>query len=404
MATAQGFAKTSSAEAAAPSHDAAAPMPASRPGRYSFIDWLRGFALVIMIETHVVNAYLPAATKQSAPFFWLTFFNGLVAPTFLFAAGFSLILQASRYWESWLALQKPFWIQMRRLGFITLVAYYSHIDDFKLSRFLSAEGQDIWKRTLQVDVLQCIVASLLIVEALILILRKRSRVLWGAALLATGIAMATPYVWSNHYIGALPIFLALFLNPHGVSYFPLFPWTSFVLAGSCAALIFLRSLENNNQNRFMNASLVCGISMIGVGLVGRSVPFTLPGLQSFYTTSPMYVLLRLGCVLVFFALLYRLERTGRKVPGPIQLAGQESLLVYGLHLWVIFGFLRGEHIGPILGMETGYAACFALSAALVVFMLVAARLWQKFKRGFPRLTRSLQGAVIIAMLLFFLSR
>ena len=154
----------------------------------------------------------------------------------------------------------------------------------------------------------------------------------------------------------------------------------------------------------MNVSLICGISMIGIGFLGPFFPFTLPGLQSFYTTSPMYVLLRLGCVLVVFALLYRLERTGRKVPGPIQLAGQESLLVYGLHLWVIFGFLRGEHLGPILGMELGYAACFALSVVLVISMLGTAKVWQKFKNEFPRLTRWLQGTIILSMLLLFLSR
>jgi uncharacterized membrane protein len=376
---------------------------AAKPGRYSFVDWLRGFALVVMVETHILNAYLPQASRYSATFFWLTFFNGLVAPTFLFAAGFSLILQASRQWASWLALKAPFWIQMRRLGFITLVAYYSHIDDFKLSRYLSA-GQNVWKSTLQVDVLQCIVASLLIVEVLILVLRRRSYVMWGAAGLGLGVALATPSVWAKDFLGSWPIPAALFLNPHGVSLFPLFPWICFVLAGSCASILFLNSVEQKTQNRFMNRVLLSGVLMILIGFLGRHVPFTLPGLRSFFTTSPLYVLLRLGCVLIFFALLHRLEKSGRLVPAPVQLAGQESLLVYGAHLWIIFGFLRGEHIGPFLGLELGYAGCFGLSAGLIVLMFAIARLWQRLKRGYSRFTRWSQGAIIIALIVFFLSR
>src|SRR5512137_2256527 len=100
-----------------PASDVAVPevKPIRPPGtpaaRYGFIDLLRGFALVVMIETHVINAYLPAASRHSWFFFWLTFFNGLVAPTFLFASGFSLMLQGRRNWEDWLHFRPPFWKQ-----------------------------------------------------------------------------------------------------------------------------------------------------------------------------------------------------------------------------------------------------------------------------------------------------
>jgi uncharacterized membrane protein len=149
---------------------------ARKPGvRYGFIDLLRGLALVVMIETHVINAYLPGDVRLRPFFFWLTFVNGLVAPTFLFASGFSIMLQGRRQWENWLRFRLPFWQQMRRLGFITLVAYYSHFDNFKLSKYLHPEEPGIWMNALQVDILQCIVASLLIIHLLIWICRKPDR-------------------------------------------------------------------------------------------------------------------------------------------------------------------------------------------------------------------------------------
>jgi len=384
---------------------AAAPAAAApKPVRYGFIDLLRGFALVVMIETHMVNAYLAAGSRHTATFFWLTFFNGLVAPSFLFASGFSIILQSARQWDSWIHFRPPFWKQMRRLGFITLVAYYSHIDDFKFSKYVHWDHPALWRTALQVDILQCIVVSLLVIHVLIFVLRKRSWVAWAAGLLAIAVALATPWMWSQDFLGGLPMALALFLNPHGISLFPLFPWMFFVLAGSCASHAFLKSVEKGRQSRCMRFIFVAGLLMIVGSLAGRAVPFSLPGRQNFYTTSPLYVVLRTGCVLIICALLYLLEQSGRWIPKRVQLAGQESLMVYGVHLWVIFALLRGKGVGSRLGLEAGYPGCLVLSAVTIVFMLWLARQWHSLKKNYPRFTKAAQAATVVMLVFVFLSR
>jgi uncharacterized membrane protein len=372
--------------------------------RYGFVDLLRGFAMVVMIETHVMNAYLPVDFKRGSEFFfWLSFINGLVAPTFLFAAGFSLVLQGNTQWENWLRLRLPFWKQMRRIGFICLVAYYTHLQGFSLSRYLKRWNEGLmWLRTLQVDVLQCIVVSLLVVHVLIFLLRKKTLLPWGLAILALCVAFTTPLVWSHDFTGCFPLSIALFLNPHGISLFPIFPWIGFVLAGGFVACLFLRSVDANKIPQFMRISACLGILMIVAGLLLRNVSYTLPGYVNFYTTSPLYSIIRIGCVLLFVALLYRLEANGRWIPRPIQLAGQESLLVYGVHLWVIFGLLRGKGLGPILGKQMGYFPCFLLSAAIIVAMLLLARYWHTLKKNYPSYVRRGQAVVVLLMLAVFL--
>ncbi len=372
--------------------------------RYGFIDLLRGLALVVMIETHVVNAYLPAVLRKGSEFFfWLTFVNGLVAPTFLFATGFSLMLQSKSQWESWLQFRLPFWRQMRRLGFICLVAYYSHLQGFSLKRYLVNWGNGtMWAKTFQVDILQCILVSLLVVFALILILRRRSLFPWGAGVLAVSIAFATPWMWSQDFRGKLPLSLALFLNPHGVSLFPIFPWICFVLAGSFACHFFLKSADTGKIQQYMRITSWLGILMIAGGLLLRKTPYTIPGFVSFYTTSPLYLMIRLGCVLVICALLYMLETRGKWVPRPIQLAGQESLLVYGVHLWIIYGFLRGKHLRPFLGTQSGYLGCFLISLAIILFMLYLAKHWHTLKRNYPDRVRLAQAIIVISMILVFI--
>jgi uncharacterized membrane protein len=375
----------------------------TKPARYGFVDLLRGFALVMMIETHVVNAYYPVAHRRgSSLFFWLSFVNGLVAPGFLFASGFSLVLQANSQWNSWIHFRKPFWRQMRRLGFICLVAYYSHLQGFRLSRYLRNWGDvRMWDRTLQIDVLQCIVISLLVLHLLICVLRKKALLPWGAGLLAIGVALTTPLVWSHNFRGQVPLSIALALNPHGVSLFPIFPWICFVLAGAVAGCIFLKSAESGKILQFMRGAACLALGMITAGLLLRGVPFTLPGYVNFYTTSPLYIMIRIGCILLICALLYIWETTGKWVPRPIQLAGQESLLVYGVHLWIIFALLRGKHLGPILGLQSGYLGCCLLSATIAAIMLPLARFWHALKKNYPAFTKFAQAVTVVIMIAIF---
>ncbi len=383
----------------------APPIPIRKTAtRFGFVDLLRGFALIVMIETHVINAYLPYALRQSEFFFWLTYFNGLVAPTFLFASGFSIILQASKYWDDWLHFRPSFWRQMRRLGFITLVAYYSHVGPFKLSKYLNPDHPGIWRDALQVDILQCIVASLLLVHFLIILLYKPERVAWGAIVLAVYAAVATPWMWAQDFTVHFPLSLALFMNPHGISLFPLFPWTCFLLAGTVAAHFFLGCAAQGRERSYMRIACALGVLMILCGLLLRYIPWTLPGLVSFYTTSPLYVLIRLGSVLIICALWFVWEKSGLATPRAVRLAGQESLLVYGVHLWVIFGLLRGKELGPLIGFELGYGKCFLLSGCIIALMLALAALWHFLKKEYPRVAKPAQAITVVIMLLVFLLR
>jgi len=109
-------------------------------------------------------------------------------------------------------------------------------------------------------------------------------------------------------------------------------------------------------------------------------------------------------VLLICALLYWLEKYIHWIPKPVRLAGQESLLVYGVHLWVIFALLRGKHVGPVLGLEAGYVRCFIMSAIIIVFMLWLARNWHALKTNYPRFTKLAQAAAVIIMIIVFLLR
>ena len=56
---------------------------------------MRGLAVLIMIEAHVIDSWTRAADRQSWKYGWSTILGGFGAPLFLFLAGVSVALSAS---------------------------------------------------------------------------------------------------------------------------------------------------------------------------------------------------------------------------------------------------------------------------------------------------------------------
>jgi uncharacterized membrane protein len=67
------------------------PDAASRRG---YLDWLRGLAVLIMIEAHVIDAWTRAADRSGAAYYWSIVLAGLAAPLFTFLAGLTAVLSA----------------------------------------------------------------------------------------------------------------------------------------------------------------------------------------------------------------------------------------------------------------------------------------------------------------------
>jgi len=67
----------------------------STGSRLSYIDWMRGLAILIMIEAHVLDAWTRPADRRSLAFGVSAVLAGFAAPMFLFLAGVSAALAAS---------------------------------------------------------------------------------------------------------------------------------------------------------------------------------------------------------------------------------------------------------------------------------------------------------------------
>src|SRR5882762_6127988 len=157
-----------------------AEVPVQAPAsRVRAIDWLRGLAVLLMIQTHALGLLRPEL-RSGAGFDALQWLDGLVAPAFILAAGFSLALtqvRAAAAAASADARRKRMLKTLRRIGEVLLVGTLINWMWFPIFR------EPRW--ILRMDILQCIGLSLLIAFPILFALASRPRALrWTALLLA----------------------------------------------------------------------------------------------------------------------------------------------------------------------------------------------------------------------------
>jgi len=140
--------------------------------RYTFIDLLRGWAIILMIEPHVFNTFLLTELKQTGWFSVVTFINGLIAPAFLFVSGFVFEISSGSKLDDMRKFKLPFWKKLWRLVSIILIGYALHLPFYSFSKILTKSTTEQIQSFFAVDVLQCIGVGLLVLFVLRLIIRS----------------------------------------------------------------------------------------------------------------------------------------------------------------------------------------------------------------------------------------
>jgi len=383
--------------------------------RCDFIDQLRGWAVIVMIEVHAVNVWLREGLLPS----WLGFVNGLVAPAFIMCAGFSLVLSTFRADGT----LRPFAPSVKRLGFILLCAYSLHAPAFTLAGWLHLTTPRQIREMFQIDVLQCIVFSLFILQGLARIIRRPMAYAAAALALAVGVTIAAPHLWQPGVAQGWWVPMRGLINGNtdqGVgSLFPLFPWFAFAACGAFLGIFYrhCRVIPRQGTARWSETRWLAALALLGgvmyvwgalhaadwlehgafpAGETGRIHNTTLPSVAH-----------RLGAVCLFGALIGCLERIRGRWRGPnwVLTASRESLLLYMLHLNLIFGLLLAPPVQALTGWRPqtlGWHATLALTLALIAVNLAAGLAWQRVRQN-ENLERGIHRAALAALAVWFVA-
>lgn len=402
--------------------------------RCDWIDQLRGWAVLVMIEVHVVNTWLGPAPLVPPP--RLNFLNGLVAPSFLLCAGFSLVL--STFAPD--GRLRPFGSHtLRRLGFILLCAYLLHAPGLTLVDWTLLGTDRKYRGLFQIDVLQCVVYSLLILHGLARLLRTPLRLGIASLSLALAVLAVSSRAWASGLALHIPLplsgmvsGLAIPPGPDGVaSLFPLLPWLAFPAVGTALgtwyfhARIALSAAAKTVQSApsdgkppaaqarqsevtFLLILIACtvpailwGRSVADTWLAQRGYPTDLLG--ALHNTSLPSFAERAGWVCLLGAILGLLSRVGLRSQIMATLSS-ESLLVYLFHLFFIYAVLRAGPIERALGIEPlsqGPLPTIVLCVAVMSISVAVGMFWAKVRKDPPRADR-LRGLFARILLAYFL--
>jgi uncharacterized membrane protein len=454
--------------------------------RCDWIDQLRGWAVIVMIEVHAVNVWLHPGLRPD----WLNYLNGLVAPSFTMAAGYSLVISTFRLDGT----LRPFWPDTaRRLGFILLCAYALHAPGFSAADWTLLNTAQKARELFKIDVLQCIVFSLLILQGLARLVRNPKVFTFLALVIAVFVPLVSPHLWATGVADGtwLPI-RGLFNGntDRGVSaLFPLFPWIAFpafgaflgglyrhlrvepILQGGTArsprlALQLSQAPEEpapahsraqnwslrppsdphetpeqspgvssappiGTQARWSESRFLVGLAVLGGVLLAWGVAaqeswlwggqwlqengvwmlhsptgaFTYGELGAISNTTLPSVAGRLGCILLGGAAMGAIELLRPKWNGanPVKAASAESLLLYMLHLNLIFGVLLAPAVIAFTGLgwgSLGWTGTLLITTVIIGLNLWAGVAWQRVRQT-PERMRWLQHKGIAVLGLWF---
>lgn len=388
-------------------NEATAGPPQRTPSRrVEFIDLIRGWALIVMIETHVSNATLSREVMAGDLFQVVKFINGLVAPAFLFASGFAYALTTHRKLNDYLSFNSLLYKQVGRLLFILGIGYLLHLPKFNFTQLVYQTNERDWQVFYQADVLQCIAVSLLSMQALLLILRSERRLYITMIVLSILIVLATPIMWGIDFWQYLPAALAAYFNGLHFSLFPLFPWSAFLFAGSIMGYVYLqakgggmREVQTGKDVTMMKRAVFFALGIIAVSFPLHLIVASAYPTYDYWQYSPSFVILRLGLVLLFLVFMFWFERRKGVSPGSaVTLLGRESLVVYATHLLLIYGNFGVFNFRNWVNHTYGYLEALAATAVLLLFMYVLARLWGQIKRGEPRKKLAVELATLAGFL------
>jgi uncharacterized membrane protein len=373
--------------------------------RLVFVDLLRGWATIVMIEVHVFNAFLLPEIKNAGWFGGVNFVNGLVAPSFLFVAGFVFVVASDRKLEEFRRYGKGFWRQLSRILLIWVIGYGLHLPYFSLTRTLRDSTASQLLLFSQSDILHCIAIGLLIVFLARIVIKRDQYYQLFLVLVGTLTVIVAPFIWEIDFSNFLPGFMASYFNDHQGSIFPLFPWLGFLMFGAVAAFAHKKARGNATETRyFQRLALLGGILLVG-GTFLVDLPSKVPFMSTAIRANPVFFASRLGIVfLLLVACWYYAE--WRKTERSFVLdVSRESLLVYTAHLLVIYGrFWDGNSPAFNYGGTFTVLQSSIATLALILLMVLCAKGWSTLKQKSMRWARIVSYATGSIVLIVFIVR
>ena len=362
-------------------------MPTLPPRRLAYIDWMRGLACVLMFQTHCYDSWLSAGARRTTFFMWSQLGGTLPAPLFLFLSGISFALVTDKLQKKGTPPNVIARTTIRRGAEILGLGLL-----FRVQEYVIAWGWAPWSDLLRVDILNTIGISMILMGVVCWIVLKAgrtSRIRQVLGLTAGGVALLisllTPLLWTTWRPHWLPWPIESYIdgvhtfNAPQPWLFPIFPWIAFALAGLAVGLFLFTDFAKRDERITFGVLGAGGVLCCGAAIVLDLLPMRLYAVYDYWHTSPLFLLLRCGILLMIMFLAYVWCKWGLASNGlsPAIQLGKTSLLVYWVHIEFVYGRFS---ILPKRQCSVGKASVGLLVIFVAMLLLSIARTnWKRKK-------------------------
>lgn len=380
--------------------------PARRHGggpharRVIFIDLARALAVVFMLYGHTVDALLAPGFRSGRIYDVWQFQRGLTSSLFFLLSGFAFSVATARHWSSHLTWSPQVRSRLRRFAIFIVLGYAIRVPTAPIWRMATA--RDEWWRTLEgVDVLQLIGVTFIGVQALVMLSRRRRTFAFLALTSALVLTFSAPWIWSAQWPTRLPPAIAAYLTPEIGSLFPVVPWSAFILGGAALGQLYAHWGAAHLRRYATFALLLPGVALtlFALWLTHYQNDFFGDGP---YAYVPGNILLRVAVALIIVGAIAHASRHIGQLPYLFSAVAQESLVIYVLHLAIVYGSVWAPGLYNFYGETRTPLQLLPIVVLVISTMALVAYSWHWLKhahRGAARWVTIAIGVAICARLL-----
>jgi uncharacterized membrane protein len=368
--------------------------PVQKPGRIDAIDWLRGLAVVLMIQTHLYGWWPNAAARATSAAAWSRWIGGLPFRMFLLMAGMAMAIKFEGQLARGVERREIVRAGIRRGFEILLLAYLFRFQEYALSLFWD------WHDLLRVDILNCIGASMMLASVLVAPRNGRPQIALCLAIAAVFVALE-PIIGPTHAFSGLPPLLrhptAYIGGRQPMAWFTLFPQFAWVLVGIAVGHWWARASREGRLGRTFVITAIAGAAMSGTVMLIRHYDPYIIHYPSEYAQQmgPGTFFYRLGSIGPLALLAYVLTTGPFKGRFSVmRIFGQTSLLVYWVHVELVYG-LTFKRFANRLTMAQATVSFVLMTAAMLGLGLLRIKYWRGWRPALQGLRRRL-GAALVA--------
>ena len=346
--------------------------------RIIFLDLLRAFAVVNMIQGHTLDVLLSDSlrTTESLAYNIWYFNRGVTAPIFLFTAGavFSFIFLRNNLKFSF---NPRVSIGIKRALLLIFIGYFIRIPN---KEFLSFSEKTYRQLTqfFAVDVLHLIGVGLLLIIFLFYLSEKLSfkKIL---VFLITGffVIFFCPISEKIDWNSFSPLFIASYFYRDTGSIFPIFPYLVYMLFGGAFGIFLSQDETYCKTKKFSISLLIIGTLFVLNYLLLDKIRFALNDEFSLLSMRGSITHLRVGIVLIFVSILTMISRDIKRLHWSINLLARNSLSIYVIHLFILYGSAWNKGIISYYGKSFDAFSAIGYCILFIIFLTLFAWVYEK---------------------------